>query len=123
MRPSSVTSARLGTFFKTRVSGVSRLAIIKGNAAFFAPLIGIVPFKRSPPMMRMRSMMSPFQTDSSRRHWGLGLTACLPKRSLASSASKPIFQRAAPLRPQYQLAYLDPNFLPQRVRTLDQQRD
>src|SRR5262249_37451707 len=49
-----------GTLRKTRVSRVSKLAIIKGNAAFFAPLMGIVPVKRSPPTMRMRSMASPF---------------------------------------------------------------
>ena len=35
-----------------------RLAIIKGSAAFLAPLIGMVPFKRLPPTMRMRSMAS-----------------------------------------------------------------
>ena len=33
-----------------------RLAIIKGNAAFLAPLMGMVPFKRWPPTMRIRSM-------------------------------------------------------------------
>src|SRR5262245_17098101 len=60
MWPSSITSASLGTLRRTRVSRVSRLAIINGNAAFFAPLMGIVPVKRSPPTMRMRSMAFPF---------------------------------------------------------------
>ena len=30
----------------------------QGSAAFLAPLIGIVPFRRAPPMMRIRSMAS-----------------------------------------------------------------
>jgi hypothetical protein len=59
MRPSSVTSARLGTFLSVRRSGVSRLAIISGRAAFFAPEMAIVPFKGLPPTMLMRSMGSP----------------------------------------------------------------
>jgi hypothetical protein len=43
MRASSVTSARVGTLRKVRVSRVSKLAIISGSAAFLAPLMGIVP--------------------------------------------------------------------------------
>src|SRR2546421_7008484 len=53
------TSARRGTFSKTRVSSVSRLAIISGRVAFLAPEIGIVPFSGLPPTMRMRSMEFP----------------------------------------------------------------
>ena len=38
------------------ISRVRRLAIIKGSAAFLAPLIGMVPVRRVPPTIRMRSM-------------------------------------------------------------------
>ena len=38
-------------------------AIIKGSVAFLAPEIGIAPFRRCPPTMRIRSMLAP-----SRRH-------------------------------------------------------
>ena len=56
MRDRSITSASLGTLFKTNVSRVSRLAIIRGSAAFLAPLMGMVPLRRWPPTMRIRSM-------------------------------------------------------------------
>src|SRR5918994_4611682 len=56
MRASKLTSARRGTLCKVNVSRVRRLAIIKGSAAFLAPLMGMVPVKRWPPTMRMRSM-------------------------------------------------------------------
>src|SRR5665213_4109035 len=62
MRFSMATSARRGTLSRVSVSSVSRLAIISGRAAFLAPEIGIVPFKRLPPTMRMRSMTSPLQS-------------------------------------------------------------
>src|SRR5476649_337692 len=51
-----MTSARRGTLSRISVSSVSKLAIINGNVAFLAPEIGMVPFKRWPPMMRIRSM-------------------------------------------------------------------
>src|SRR4030065_639428 len=50
------TAPRRGTLCSVSVSRVRRLAIIKGSAAFLAPLIGMVPFKRWPPTMRMRSI-------------------------------------------------------------------
>ena len=53
-----LTSARFGTFFSVTVSEVRRLAIIRGRAAFLAPLIGIVPVRRCPPVIRILSMMS-----------------------------------------------------------------
>ncbi len=53
-----LTSARFGTFFSVTVSGVSRLAIMSGKVAFLAPLIGMVPWRRFPPLMRILSMMS-----------------------------------------------------------------
>src|SRR3990172_3319829 len=56
MRDNSITSANRGTLFKISVSRVSRLAIIRGSAAFLAPLMGMVPLRRWPPMMRIRSM-------------------------------------------------------------------
>src|SRR4029079_15112614 len=56
MRASRLTSASRGTLCKVNVSRVRRLAIIKGNAAFLAPLMGMVPVKRWPPTMRIRSM-------------------------------------------------------------------
>src|SRR5690349_4690134 len=59
MRSSSATSASRGTFSRTNVCSVSRLAIISGSVAFFAPEIGIVPLRLRPPMMRMRSMLIP----------------------------------------------------------------
>jgi len=40
---SRLTSARFGTFFSVSRSGVSRLAIISGSAAFFAPEMAIWP--------------------------------------------------------------------------------
>jgi hypothetical protein len=53
---------------------VRRLAIISGNVAFFAPEIGIVPFKLRPPMMRMRSMLipeGPLRTDLTINLYGV----------------------------------------------------
>ncbi len=50
------TSESRGTFSRTSVSGVSRLAIIKGSAAFFAPEMGIDPLSLLPPTILMRSM-------------------------------------------------------------------
>ena len=38
---------------------MSRLAIISGSVAFFAPDIGMVPLSGRPPTMRMRSMSRP----------------------------------------------------------------
>jgi len=48
-----------GTFSRINVSSVSRLAIISGSVAFLAPEIGIVPFRRCPPTIRIRSMLAP----------------------------------------------------------------
>ena len=59
MRSSIWTSARRGTLPSVKVSGVRRLAIINGNVAFLAPLIGMVPFRRLPPRMRIRSIFAP----------------------------------------------------------------
>ena len=56
MRASRLTSARFGTFFNVTRSDVSRLAIISGSAAFFAPEIGMMPFSCPPPTILMRSM-------------------------------------------------------------------
>src|SRR3989304_3839789 len=56
IRASMLTAARRGRLGSVSVSRLRRLAIIKGSAAFLAPLIGMVPFKRWPPTMRMRSM-------------------------------------------------------------------
>ena len=50
------TSASRGTLSRVSVSGVSSDTIISGSAAFLAPEIGMVPFRRLPPRMRMRSM-------------------------------------------------------------------
>ena len=41
---------------RVSVSSLSSEAIIKGSAAFLAPLIGMVPLSLLPPRMRMRSM-------------------------------------------------------------------
>src|SRR5262245_39315976 len=54
-----MTSASRGTFSRISVSSVSRLAIINGSVAFFAPEIGIVPLRRCPPTIRIRSMPAP----------------------------------------------------------------
>src|SRR6266446_1084762 len=51
-------SARLGTFARVSVSGVSRLAAISGNAAFLAPPIGIMPSSGTPPLIRILSIIS-----------------------------------------------------------------
>src|SRR5215813_10176480 len=51
-----MTSASRGTFSRTRVSSVSRLAIINGSVAFLAPEIGIEPLSLRPPLMRIRSI-------------------------------------------------------------------
>src|SRR5262245_39302297 len=58
MRARRLTSASRGTLCSVRGSRVRRLAIIRGSAAFLAPLIGIVPFRRWPPTMRIRSMVT-----------------------------------------------------------------
>src|SRR5215831_16415145 len=59
MRWSRATSASRGTLSRTSVLSVSKLAIINGKVAFFAPEIGIVPLSLWPPWMRMRSMPPP----------------------------------------------------------------
>src|SRR5215831_6428328 len=56
MRANVLTSARFGTFLRVSRSGVSRLAIISGRAAFLAPEMGRLPFRCLPPTMLMRSM-------------------------------------------------------------------
>ena len=60
-----MTSARRGTFSRINVSSVSRLAIMSGNVAFLAPEIGIVPLRRCPPTMRIRSMLARLLTCGS----------------------------------------------------------
>ena len=50
------TSARRGRFSSVNVPSVRSEAIISGKAAFLAPEIGIVPLRRCPPTMRMRSI-------------------------------------------------------------------
>src|SRR5216683_1762225 len=57
MRCSRLTSARRGTLSRMSVWSVSRLAIISGSVAFFAPEIGIAPLSGRPPTMRMRSIL------------------------------------------------------------------
>src|SRR3954469_9437466 len=52
-------SASLGTLPSSSVSSVSRLAIMRGKAAFLAPEIGIFPLSGAPPRMRMRSIGLP----------------------------------------------------------------
>src|ERR1700742_227085 len=59
MRWSCATSASRGTLSRISVCSDSRPAIIKGNAAFFAPEIGMVPLSLLPPTMRIRSMPPP----------------------------------------------------------------
>ena len=61
------TSASRGTFSSVSVSSVSRLAIIRGRAAFLAPEMAIEPFRRLPPTMRMRSMSPPPIRESDDR--------------------------------------------------------
>src|SRR3984957_4179827 len=59
MRWSRPTSASRGTLSRINVCSVSRLAIISGSVAFFAPEIGIVPLRGRPPTILMRSMSIP----------------------------------------------------------------
>src|ERR1700733_1510241 len=59
MRSSSPTSASRGTLSRIKVCSVSKLAIIKGSVAFFAPEIGIVPLSGRPPTIRIRSILTP----------------------------------------------------------------
>src|SRR5262249_32227922 len=56
MRANVLTSARFGTFLRVSRSGVSKLAIINGRAAFLAPEMDRLPFRCLPPTMLMRSM-------------------------------------------------------------------
>src|SRR6476469_2654749 len=56
MRISSLTSERRGVFSRITVSGVSRLAIIRGSAAFLAPEMGMELLRACPPTIRMRSI-------------------------------------------------------------------
>src|SRR5271169_546306 len=51
-------SARTGTFFRVKVSDVSRDAAISGKAAFLAPPIGITPSSGTPPLMQILSIAS-----------------------------------------------------------------
>src|SRR5882724_6557923 len=51
-------SASAGTFFKVSVSAVSSDAAINGNAAFFAPPIGMTPSSGTPPLMQILSIAS-----------------------------------------------------------------
>src|ERR1700733_1135526 len=59
MRCNWATSASRGTLSRISVCSDSRPAIIKGNAAFFAPEIGMVPLSLLPPTIRIRSMPKP----------------------------------------------------------------
>src|SRR5258708_2492078 len=72
---SVLMSTRCGRFDKVKVSSVSRLAGISGNAAFLAPLTVIFPRSGRPPRMRILSMLS------------LALTA--PCHKLAPQAAAP----------------------------------
>src|SRR5262249_39464319 len=72
MRCKRPTSARRGTFSRTSVSSVRRLAIIKGSVAFLAPEIGMLPLSLRPPAMRMRSM-PPILRWKTRTSAGLGV--------------------------------------------------
>jgi len=59
MRCNCATSASRGTLSRISVSSVKSPAIINGNAAFFAPEIGMVPLSLLPPTIRMRSITNP----------------------------------------------------------------
>src|SRR4029450_5227579 len=77
MRASRFTSARFGTFLRVSRSPVSRLAIIRGSAAFLAPEMGMLPLSGLPPVTVMRSMcedslVTACRPDCVRR----GRTAC-----------------------------------------------
>jgi hypothetical protein len=52
------TSASCGTFFHVDVPVGSKAAASSGNAAFFAPLIGIFPTRRAPPSTTILSIAS-----------------------------------------------------------------
>ena len=64
---------------------MSRLAIIKGSAAFLAPLMEIVPFRRSPPMMRMRSMASPPSPEAAKARSSMMRLSLIPTSSYPKS--------------------------------------
>jgi hypothetical protein len=49
-------SARFGVLVSVNVSADSKAAAINFSAEFFAPEMGISPFRRAPPLMMMRSM-------------------------------------------------------------------
>jgi hypothetical protein len=66
MRSSNATSCSLGTLPRRKVSSVSKLAIISGKAAFLAPLMGMVPVRRWPPLILIRSMRNPVVLQTSR---------------------------------------------------------
>ena len=51
-----VMSPRCGRFESVSVSSVSRLAVIRGSAAFLAPLMRISPSRGWPPMILILSM-------------------------------------------------------------------
>src|SRR6202043_870154 len=48
----------MGTFFRVKVSDVSRDAAMSGKAAFLAPPIGITPSSGTPPLMQILSIAS-----------------------------------------------------------------
>jgi hypothetical protein len=50
------TSASLGTLLSVSGASVSKHAAISGKAAFLAPLIGISPLRRAPPLILILSM-------------------------------------------------------------------
>ena len=71
------TSARRGTLDNVSVPGVSSDTIISGKAAFLAPEIGMLPFSRLPPRMRIRSISSSPAVQAARE--SLPRTSNLPR--------------------------------------------
>src|SRR5215813_15473312 len=86
MRWRRATSASLGTLSRMSVLSVSRLAIISGKVAFFAPEIGLAPLSLCPPQMRMRSM--PRLLSGKRPHHAATMQKSLdrPRGGVASNA-------------------------------------
>ena len=61
----NATSASLGTLVSVSGASVSRHAAINGKAAFLAPLIGISPLRRAPPLILILSMTPSGQHEPS----------------------------------------------------------
>src|SRR5712691_3047625 len=86
-------SARTGTFLRINVSDVSRDAAISGNAAFFAPPIGMTPSSGTPPLMQILSMASVPRVAHRPERLRGGQLAVLPPLALL------VLESEAPLKP------------------------